>query len=98
MFIVMGFACLIIFFPLNGTISRYLLFGTYLMILHALFENYNHRSIILIIAFLGFYYVFPAFNFFKNGIMINPNIVAPIKPNIKANNDLVNVNIIPLLF
>ena len=31
-------------------------------------------------------------------IMINPNIVAPIKPNIKANNDLVNVNIIPLLF
>lgn len=65
MFLIIGFVCLIIFFPLNGTISRYLLFGTYLMLLHALFEKYNHRSIILIIAFLGFYYVFPAFNFFK---------------------------------
>lgn len=65
MFAVIGIVCFIIFFPINGTISRYLLFGTYLMILHALFERYNHKSIILIIAFLGFYYVFPAFNFFK---------------------------------
>lgn len=57
--------CAIIFFPINGTLSRYLLFGTYLMILHTLFENSLHKSYIIIAVFLGFYFVFPAFNFFK---------------------------------
>lgn len=65
MLIIIIFVCLIIYFPLNGTINRYLLFGTYLMLGHALFPNCKHKSIIIIAAFLGFYYIFPAFNFFK---------------------------------
>jgi len=57
--------CIVIFFPINGTLSRYLLFGTYLMIIHTVFERSPHKSYIIVAAFLGFYFVFPAFNFFK---------------------------------
>lgn len=56
---------LVVFFPLNGVISRYLLFGTYLMVLHTIFENGKKQSLIIAAAFIGFYLIFPAFNFFK---------------------------------
>lgn len=58
--------CLIIFFPINGTLSRYLLFGTYIMIIRALKDNAKCKSYIILIAFIGFYFIFPAFNFFKS--------------------------------
>lgn len=64
----LGILCvinIIIYFPLNGTISRYLLFGTYLMIIASLFEKCKRKSLILLATFLGFYFIFPAFNFFK---------------------------------
>lgn len=57
---------LIIFFPLNGTISRYLLFGTYLSLIALFFEKFKHPSFVLIAFYFGFAVVFPAFNFFKN--------------------------------
>lgn len=66
--ICVGILCvinIIIYFPLNGTISRYLLFGTYLMIIASLFEKCKRKSLILLATFLGFYFIFPAFNFFK---------------------------------
>lgn len=62
---ILGGISFIIFFPLNGTISRYLLFGTYIIICSCCFDKSKHNSIILIIAVIGFYYIFPAFNFFK---------------------------------
>lgn len=59
----------IVFFPLNGTMGRFLLFGTYITILASWFEKSTHKSYIVLAAFLGFYFVFPAFNFFKyNGV------------------------------
>lgn len=62
---VISIVCIIIFFPINGTISRYLLFGTYIMVAAILFDRSKWKSIILLTAVLGFYFVFPAFNFFK---------------------------------
>lgn len=63
--ILIGGIILIIFFPLNGTISRYLLFGTYILILSILMEKSELKSFILLAAIIGFYFIFPAFNFFK---------------------------------
>lgn len=63
---IVGFCCMIIFFPLNGTIGRFLLFGTYISIVGSIFDDYKHKSVIVLVAFLGFYYIFPAMNFFKN--------------------------------
>jgi oligosaccharide repeat unit polymerase len=54
-----------IFNPLAGTISRYLLFGTYIAILSALFPKNKHPSLFLLFSFIGFLVVFPTFNFFK---------------------------------
>lgn len=63
--VIICIACIIIFFPINGTLSRYLLFGTYLMVLHTLCERNSHKSLIIMTAFFGFALIFPAFNFFK---------------------------------
>lgn len=63
--------CIVIFFPINGTLSRYLLFGTYLMVLHTLCEYNSHKSLIVLTAFLGFALIFPAFNFFKYNSISN---------------------------
>ena len=63
--------CVIIFFPINGTLSRYLLFGTYLMVLHTLFERNLHKSMIVLAAFIGFALIFLAFNFFKYNSFLN---------------------------
>lgn len=56
---------LVIFFPLNASISRYLLFGVYIIILSALIPQYKHNSIVLIACAIGFYVIFPSMNFFK---------------------------------
>lgn len=64
-FILISIICILIFFPFNGTISRYLLFGTYILVFAIIFEKSRWKSIILLTAILGFYFIFPAFNFFK---------------------------------
>ena len=56
---------LIMYFPINGAIGRYLLFGTYIMIIYALVKKIKCKSLIILITAIGFYYIFPAFNFFK---------------------------------
>lgn len=63
--LILGIISFLIFFPLNGTIGRFLLFGTYIIIASCCFDKNKHNSIILIIFIIGFYYIFPAFNFFK---------------------------------
>ena len=55
----------IIFFPLNGTMNRFFLFGTYIILIDNIFSGKKYKSFFLIIAFLGFGIVFPMFNFFK---------------------------------
>lgn len=55
----------IIFFPINGTISRYLLFGTYIMLIAIFFKNFKYKSFLLIAILIGFFIIFPAFNYFK---------------------------------
>lgn len=54
-----------IFFPLWGSMSRFLLFAVYIMLVILLFPEPKYPSLLLLIVFLGFIYVFPAFNFFK---------------------------------
>lgn len=57
---------LIIFFPFNGSIARYLLLGTYISLFYMFSKNrFKHSSLILLGFAVGFYYIFPALNFFK---------------------------------
>lgn len=56
---------IIIFFPLNGTISRYLLFGTYLSLFSLFFSKSRFKSMLFLGYVIGFYFIFPAFNYFK---------------------------------
>lgn len=69
--IIIVLTCVVIFFPLNGTISRYLLFGTYIMVLRSIFSDSSHKGYILLAALFGFYFIFPAFNFFKYNTIDN---------------------------
>ena len=62
---VIGICFIIVFFPLNGSISRYLLFGTYLTVIALFCGNFRHPSLLLVAVFIGFALIFPAFNFFK---------------------------------
>lgn len=55
----------IVFNPIGGTMNRYILFGTFVMLLANWFEECQHKSYVLLVAIVGFYFVFPAFNFFK---------------------------------
>ncbi|MCD7818987.1 MAG: oligosaccharide repeat unit polymerase, partial [Lachnospiraceae bacterium] len=64
-FVIIGICSTIIFFPINGAISRYLLFGTYITIIVGCKDCIKHNSMVVIGAFVGFYFIFPAFNFFK---------------------------------
>lgn len=63
--VIISISCAIVYFPINGTIGRFLLFGTYISILGSIFEEAKHKSYILLVTVVGFYFVFPAFNFFK---------------------------------
>ena len=55
----------IIFFPFNGSVSRYLLLGTYIALFYALSYKFKHSSFVLLAFAIGFYLIFPAMNFFK---------------------------------
>lgn len=70
-----NFVVYIIFFlvfnPVGGVMNRYILFGTFLMLLSSFFENNKHKSFVLLGAVIGFYLVFPAFNFFKYNSFTN---------------------------
>ncbi|MFR9239385.1 MAG: O-antigen polymerase [Clostridium baratii] len=81
--LILGGISFLIFFPLNGIIGRFLLFGTYIIIASCCFDKNKHSSIILIIAIVGFYYIFPAFNFFKyNSIsQISKFVLGGFDPN-----------------
>lgn len=56
---------LAIYFPFNGNLSRFLLFGVYLTIITLFFANSRHRSLYFLALVVGFVFVFSAFNFFK---------------------------------
>ena len=59
----------IIFFPFNGSISRYLLFGVYLAIVSLFFSHSKIKSIYFLFFVVGFFLIFSSFNFFKaNGL------------------------------
>lgn len=62
---------LIVFNPIGGVMNRYILFGTFLMLFAGFFENNEHKSFVLLVAVFGFYFVFPAFNFFKYNSFAN---------------------------
>lgn len=54
-----------IYFPLNGILPRYFLFGVYLMLVYVFFEDSPHKSLLMIGMMFGFVFLFPAFNYFK---------------------------------
>lgn len=55
----------IIFFPLNGGMSRFLLFGTYMALIALLFSHGKHKSLFFLLYVIGFFFVFSSFNYFK---------------------------------
>lgn len=75
---------LIIYNPLAGTISRYLLLGTYIMVFLALFPNIKNKSILLIILFVGFYFIFPTMNYFKNNSFSDFNSLEFLKMDLTS--------------
>ena len=56
---------LVIYFPFNGSISRFLLFGVYLAIIALFATRSRHKSLFFLMLVVGFIFVFSAFNFFK---------------------------------
>ncbi len=61
-----GFVVVYLYFPLSGEIARYLLFGTYIVLLYPFFKKSKSYSLLPTIIFIGFLLVFPAFNYFKD--------------------------------
>lgn len=55
----------LVYFPLWGSMSRFLLFAVYIMLVVLLYPRLRHPSLLFLAVFVGFAYVFPAFNFFK---------------------------------
>lgn len=55
----------IIYFPFYGSISRFMLFGVYLMVISVLFSKFRYKSLYFLLFVVGFFFVFSAFNFFK---------------------------------
>lgn len=58
---------LVLFFPLNGSVPRFLLFGTYLSLMIPLMNKIKIKAILPVGIFLFFVVVFPIFNVFKSG-------------------------------
>lgn len=56
---------LVLYFPFFGSVSRFLLFGTYIIILCKFIANLRIKSILPLALLFGFIIIFPAFNFFK---------------------------------
>lgn len=55
----------ILFFPLSGAVTRFLLFGTYLILLMPILNKIRLKFLLPILLLIGFIIIFPAFNFFK---------------------------------
>lgn len=60
---------LVVFFPFNGSISRFLLFGAYLAIFSLLFSKAQYKSLFFLIYVIGFFFIFSAFNYFKSNTL-----------------------------
>ncbi len=58
---------IVLFFPLNGSVPRFLLFGTYLSLMIPLMNKIKVKALLPIGIFLFFVIVFPMFNVFKSG-------------------------------
>lgn len=59
----------VVFFPFNGSISRFLLFGAYLAIFSLLFSKAQYKSLFFLIYVIGFFFIFSAFNYFKSNTL-----------------------------
>lgn len=57
----------IIFFPLSGANSRFLMFGAYLLIVTLLTADNGIQSLLFLAFIIGFFFVFSSFNIFKTG-------------------------------
>lgn len=55
----------IIYFPFNGGISRFLLFGVYLSLITLFFSKTQTKSLFFLLMVIGFFFVLSSFNFFK---------------------------------
>ena len=55
----------VVYFPLNGSIGRFYLFGMYFALAACLSFRIKRKSWLMLGVAVGFYLVFPAFNFFK---------------------------------
>lgn len=55
----------LVFFPFYGSVSRFLLFGVYLMIISLYFSHAKHRSLYFLLYVVGYFFIFSAFNYFK---------------------------------
>lgn len=56
---------LILFFPLTGSIPRFMLFGTYIILFYELLKKIKIPALFPLLLVIGFFVVFPSFNFFK---------------------------------
>ena len=62
---------IIIYFPFYGSVSRFLLFGTYLSIFTLFAYNLKDKSVYFLMFVVGFFVVFSAFNFFKTHSLVD---------------------------
>lgn len=56
---------LVLFYPFYGSVSRYLIFGSYLCILTLFCSNFKIKSIFFAMFIFGFLVLFSSFNYFK---------------------------------
>lgn len=56
---------IIVYFPFNGAVSRFLLFGVYLSVVSLFCSKSKYKSIFFLLYVIGFFFVFSAFNYFK---------------------------------
>lgn len=68
-FIIYLLEVVIVFFPFNGSISRFLLFGAYLAIFSLFFSKSQCKSLFFLLYVVGFFFVFSAFNYFKSNTL-----------------------------
>lgn len=61
----------ILFFPFAGSISRFFLFGTYLIIASLFVDKVKTKAFLPFLLLIGFMFIFPVFNFFKNNTIHN---------------------------
>lgn len=69
--VIYGLETFLVFFPFYGSISRFLLFGVYLMIITLFFVNTKHKSLFFLLCVIGFFLVFSSFNYFKTHTVVD---------------------------